>query len=165
MKIALVLLAPTARHNTLTNPVLTREERTHYAKLTAPDWRDHPVLLDHDESQPIGAVTRMHELEHLIGTSWTTWHVAEVQLARDAPEWIKKGTPASISTRPFSETSEPWTPNRIIWNALLLEVSLLSAGVRPREPHARVLHLREEHDVDLQPKLLVRNCGTVLDVR
>jgi hypothetical protein len=67
-----------------------------------------------------------------------------------------------MHTRPFAETSEAWTPNRIIWNALLLEVSLLSAGVRPREPHARVLSVRDEPDVDLRPQRLVRNFGAIL---
>lgn len=65
-----------------------------------------------------------------------------------APSWLKYGTPASISTKilDHSKFDEALAPrlraHELAYSAIVDEVSILSPGVKPAEPLAKVVFLK-----------------------
>jgi hypothetical protein len=96
---------------------------------------------DHDEGS-IGTVLELyHEDERMFGGS--KWLVARCRID-NPPSWLRRGTPASINSSPLF--SREMGGFELFRDALLNEVSILSPGTRPAEPHAQVLFLREVVD-------------------
>jgi len=78
----------------------------------------------------------------------------------DAPDWIRRGTPASFRSILLREST---VVEGLIHGATVLEASLLLRD-KPAEPGARVVLLRDVQPTH-EPAVLRRNCGTVLGVR
>lgn len=114
-----------------------------------------PVLVDHDEAQPpIGVV---NSLEHYPESDGTTWLYALCTIDR-APAWLRKGTAASMSSQTIQRTT--YGPLTRVLRGFLREVSLLSPGVRPVEPQARVVVYTEQTGEVLSARgLIQRPCG------
>jgi hypothetical protein len=98
--------------------------------------RPAPVLVDHDVSRPIGFVRELSDFADTDGE----WLCALVTIT-DPPTWLKNGTAASIATKAFERRN--WGPLKRIVRGWVTEVSVLSPGVRPAEPRAKVMGLRE----------------------
>jgi hypothetical protein len=58
----------------------------------------------------------------------------------DPPSWLKRDTPASFEYRALRRSE--FRGFRRVDQGLVSEVSILSPGVRPKEPAAKVLTLR-----------------------
>jgi hypothetical protein len=95
-----------------------------------------PVLVDHDDSRPVGLVRELWEFQDVDGP----WLVAHAEIS-DPPAWLKTGTKASVA---FSNLHDQHVNEwRRILRGLVTEVSILSPGVLPAEPLAQVVLLRE----------------------
>jgi hypothetical protein len=91
-----------------------------------------PVLIDHDEQREIGFV------DELVRVDWTDgpW-LAGLATIRDAPGWLQRGTCVSFEYKPCGKSE--WRGCEILRHSFLTEISVLSAGVKPKEPLAEVL--------------------------
>jgi hypothetical protein len=92
-----------------------------------------PVLCDHDAGQVMGRFEKMLRLDDN-----GPWMTAIATLTK-CPPWLKRGTPAS-----FAFIAPIWDSfgNNIVRRAIVREVSVLSPGVEPAEPGARVLYVK-----------------------
>lgn len=133
---------------------------------------DTPVCVDHVKDRRIGVVRELSEFADVDGL----WLCARVRIDRP-PAWLRKGSSASISYASAGSCSLGPDHERIT-RGLVTEVSLLSPGVRPEEPRARVVLLerveapaaettRAPGDVLLPAGAMLRrpNVGAVLGVR
>lgn len=93
-----------------------------------------PVMVDHSEGNVVGSVKRLMRLE-----ADGPWVCAIVEVT-EKPDWLKRGTPASFAHICARMCS---FGNPIVRSCFVKEVSILSPGVDPAEPRARVLHVRE----------------------
>jgi hypothetical protein len=91
-----------------------------------------PVLVDHDKARPIGFIKEIFNHPDTDGE----WLCALTTIT-DPPAWLKRGTAASISYA--TATRGSLGEAQRILRGLVTEVSVLSPGVRPAEPRARVL--------------------------
>lgn len=98
------------------------------------DDRPVPVCIDHDRTRQVGAVRSLFEFDDTDGV----WLAATATIL-DAPGWLAKGTPASRTTASWQHTALG-AASRILRGALT-ELSILSPGVKPNEPGARVMVL------------------------
>jgi hypothetical protein len=88
------------------------------------------------DATPIGRVTSMRVDECWTGGTWL-WVHAQI----DPPEWLRTGCGVSIS-RSALHTRDMGTWG-LVRGALLNEVSILSPGVEPQFPRARVVWIGE----------------------
>jgi hypothetical protein len=95
-------------------------------------WKSPPLRIDHDKGRSIGVVTELSTFEDVDGR----WLCASAT-AHDAPSWLQLGTPASITYAAYSRSSLGAAER--VTGGLVTEVSVLSPGVRPEEPRAKVL--------------------------
>ena len=150
--------------NALLGPVRGTGDMYDLGGLTFLKRESVPVVVDHDEGKPVG------EVHELVAWNFTDgrWIVARARL--DAPPgWIRRGTPASFSSRPL-QTSEinGW---RIITRALIDEITIVSSTHRAVEPSAAVVLLKgttstsSVGEVSYGGTIIRRNIGHVLGVR
>jgi hypothetical protein len=136
--------------------------------------REIPVVIDHDLDQRIGVVRWLDELPDTDGD----WYAALTEITHPPP-WLKRGTRVSFSSRPFQRSEyNGW---QLVQRAILEEISVLSAELRPVEPCAQVMTFRADnaatgaaparHTTGDQviyhhgERLVRHGCGQVLGVR
>jgi hypothetical protein len=90
-----------------------------------------PLLVDHDQGKRIGLVLALDTFAETDGD----WLVARADLYSDAPDWIRRGTPASFKSELLHESS---VVDGYVYGAYVQEVSLLQHA-KPAEPGAKVL--------------------------
>jgi len=120
-----------------------------------PAWRDRimyrsdallfrgrpvPLVVNHDKSRQLGEIAKIYKLD-----DDGPWLVGIGTMTGERPEWLKRGTPASLRCYPLFRRDVVIRERRadVIAKALLDEISVLSPGNEPGEPLARVLLLRE----------------------
>ena len=170
---ALIAIAPLLDAKRFRNPEWERPGRDSYwggsLKLLP---REIPLLVNHEDNRQIGVVRSLFELDWSDGK----WVVADANVT-DPPEWLRRGTPASLSRINVHATPTAEGAERVT-SAYIKEVSLLSPGVKPAEPLAQIVPLKAEpvarrHQAQPQGEvtyghgqLLIRpNIGQVLSVR
>jgi hypothetical protein len=132
-----------------------------------------PLLVDHHEGTRVGTVDELSTFSDVDGD----WLVARAELYPDAPDWIKKGSPASFLSACLNESS--FIPG-YIYGAYAREVSILQRQ-KPAEPGARLIFLYEpvpgrprksmrsssrgEEIIHPRGTILRRNTGQILGVR
>jgi len=135
---ASIMFAPlhtVERHN---DPKWNHPGRTLYEQKAIrfmPGVSEIPLLVDHDKSQQVGVVDMLYRLQ------WTDgpWMVANATV-HDAPPWLRKeDTKASFSF--IALWHGTFTACEHVMDAFVREVSILSPGIKPAEPLARVLRL------------------------
>jgi hypothetical protein len=94
-----------------------------------------PVFVDHDHDRPIGSVRELSNFADIDG-DWLCAHTT----ITDAPDWLRQGTAASICYATAQRCALGATQR--ILRGLVTEVSVLSPGVEPAEPRAKVVLLR-----------------------
>ena len=100
--------------------------------------RREPValLVDHDKQRPIGSVKSLMRLDAADPAG--KWVVAIVEVT-ERPDWLRRGTPASPALNCSRMCS---FGNPILRSAYVTEVSLLTPGLEPAEPDAKVLYVK-----------------------
>jgi hypothetical protein len=111
-----------------------------------------PLLVDHDHEREVGVVREFVVWDEIDGP----WFVARASVTKP-PGWLKRGTPASLSFHSMGRASsesrqvyeaivrrgiadaKPAGEWEYVERALVGEVSILSPGVQPAEPLAKVL--------------------------
>jgi hypothetical protein len=143
---ALLKVAPIhtlKRHN---DPTWNREGRTLYSSNSLrflPYLQTVPLLVDHDEDQEIGYIHDIIRLSEADGP----WLLGRAVITA-APSWLKSGTPASLCSKilDHSRFHEPLAPSLrahdLVYSAIVTEMSILSPGVKPAEPLAKVVLLQ-----------------------
>ena len=137
--VVILRAAPIATMDELMEPeAVQHHEMFDRCALKPPHGRelsDIPILVDHiKEAEPIGRVTALRTDRCWTGGTWQ-WVHAEIT---DPPAWLRKGAAVSISHSAYS-TRTPWGAEwDLIQKAFLNEVSILSPGVKPAHPRARV---------------------------
>lgn len=174
---SLFRFGPAATPNTILGDA-RRGGRVLYDQLSLCPGGEWPVLIDHNDAQPIGRVREIFRMEDT--QPFELWHAALCDIDDPPPSWLKVGNPVSFA---FS-TLHRWEHNgwQIIRRGLVNEVSILSPGVAPAESLARVCTLsRQSQDSPLAvgprnpPKaaaggelivggIIRRNCGRVIAV-
>lgn len=145
---ALVAIAPLLDAKRFRNPEWEKPGRDSYwggSLQLLP--REVALLVNHEKHRQIGVVRALFELD------WTDgkWVVADATVT-DPPEWLKRGTPASygrhnVHANPTAEGAERVT------RAFVSEVSVLSPGVEPAEPLARVITFAPAEQPKAPPSL------------
>jgi hypothetical protein len=94
-----------------------------------------PLVIDHREGARIGRVDSLEVFREVDGD----WLCARVELYKDVPAWVRKGTPASFKCVLLHESSfvDGW-----VHGGIVNEVSLLERE-KPAEPGARVVLIYE----------------------
>jgi hypothetical protein len=137
--VALIKFAPLHTLERRNDPRWTRPGRTLYepgALKFLPSVSEIPLLVDHDYSRRVGTVHELFRMEWIDGP----WICARATVD-DPPAWLRKhDTKASFEHRTYDRST--FYPD-LIRRALVSEVSILSPSVKPREPLAQVVHLRE----------------------
>jgi hypothetical protein len=165
-RIALVRLGPTVSFELIDS---NQTKRTLYDStgIRPVPGKVAPVVIDHDMDRRVGEVLELVTMDDV--EPWPVcarWLCARVRLSDDAPAWLKRGTPASISYYTMFESEINGWP--IIREGLLNEVTLCSATHKPVEPLAKVILLRDEPAAEVihhQPQLLRRTFATKITVR
>lgn len=96
-----------------------------------------PVRVDHIKTRDIGRVTVLSEVTDYLEGRWVIAH-CDVD---EPPVWLRRDTPASMSwcnLGPRVPMPGGWTRHI---SGMATEVSLLSPGMQPAEPGAKVWHL------------------------
>jgi hypothetical protein len=139
----LVRFAPVFTVERFNDPAWNREGRRLYyreALTLLPGCSSTPLLIDHDPERVIGTV---HALS-VIDSEGGPWVVARATVNDPAPSWLKKGTAASHGWATAHRADlGPEAHAEILGRGIVREVSVLSPGVKPYEPDARVLIMRE----------------------
>lgn len=136
---ALIAIAPLLDSTRFQNPEWERPGRDSYwggSLQLLP--REVPLTVNHEKHRQIGVVRSLFELDWSDGR----WVVADANVT-DPPEWLRKGTPASLS-RYNAHTTRTAEGAERVTSAFVGEVSVLSPGVAPAEPRAQVVHLEAE---------------------
>jgi hypothetical protein len=142
-----------------------RRNRTVYDSLRMLG-EEAPVFVDHEDRQ-IGVVRDVFRMDDTpLRASWWT---ARVEID-DAPEWLSTNTPASVGFAALHRGTPINGWDDLVRSALVTEVSVLSPGVRPAEPLAKVVFLREhatepEGEVFYGGPRLTRYFETTITVR
>ena len=111
-----------------------REGITLYQRGALQLHRDAPVLVDHDDNQPVGLVRELAEWPDTDGV----WVWARCTIDRP-PSWLAKGTRASVAYASLARGGMgDWS---WVHRGLVTELSILSPSVEPAEPRARVVLL------------------------
>lgn len=172
-QVALLKVAPVYSSKLVLDPALRRETRTLYGSLEQLPDQELPLLANHDPGKRIGTVRKMFRHPDVDGD----WHAALVDVDDPPPTWLKVGTPVSFKFVTLSRTTAGGCET--ITRGLMLEVSVLSPGVEPAEPRARVATLeRSSSPASGSPpaggtvirhkpgeRLFRRNTGRILQVR
>jgi hypothetical protein len=128
---ALIRVAPIEtleRHN---DPAWTRPGRTVYNRLRfLPACPTVPLLVDHDDQHQIGYVRELVRIEDTTGP----WIFGRA-VVTSPPAWLKRGTPASLGSKILSRSS---FHHDVVRDAIVDEISILSAAKQPAEPLAQV---------------------------
>ena len=130
---ALIKVAPILTLGRQNDPVWTRRDRWLWrsnALRILPHQPTPKLLVDHDDEQVIGYVEKILHLEDTDGP----WFMGKAVVTHP-PYWLKRGTPASLSSKILARST---FSEDIICDALVHEISVLSPGVQPAEPLARV---------------------------
>jgi hypothetical protein len=90
------------------------------------------VLVDHDDEREIGFVRELVEFPDSDG-HW----LAALTTITEPPGWLRRGTPASMSYLNLQRSSLGAAQR--VMRGLVDEVSVLSPGVRAKEPRAKVV--------------------------
>lgn len=102
-----------------------------------------PVLVDHDATRKVGVVRELVEWDDVDGE----WFVARCKIIRP-PSWLKANrTKASFEFRYKDEPRKRGELLEVRGDILVTEVSILSPNVKPADPHAGVVLLREIQDL------------------
>jgi hypothetical protein len=136
-QVALIKLGRLVTADLLRNPDSLPAGTTLYQRGALELQRDTPVCVDHDEHRPIGRVRELFEHPDTDGL----W-LAALTTITAPPAWLRRGTPASISyinlrTQTLGESCR-------VLRGLVPEVSVLSPGVKPAQPGARVALLQRD---------------------
>jgi hypothetical protein len=104
-----------------------------------------PLIVDHDDTKVIGVVRSLDRFEDVDGP-WLT------ALARiyERPAWLKRNTPVSFGYG-SAGTSRNVFGCEILRRGIVSEISLLSPGVEPAEPGAKVLTINRDETAALDP--------------
>lgn len=145
------------RHN---DPKWNRADRTFYDSGALTLLRKTaPLLVDHDRNRQVGTVDMLYRME------WTDgpWLCASATVT-DPPSWLSRDTRASFAFIPFQRSSFIRAGEADhVRKAWVTEVSVLSPGIEPAEPLARVMSLRKADPVAARsashwpPGTIVRN--------
>jgi len=174
MKRATIRLGPVLVGSDLSQPEKLERNRWYYhpAALRLPDG-GVPLVIDHNPERPIGRVHQVYETTDDEGRAV----YCRATVTADPPHWLKERfTQASLCF--LEEDAIALGNGAVLYTAgIVREVTLRSPRANPaRDRSARVIKLetikqtampmsRRRPEVDLRPKLLVRNFGAVLDVR
>ena len=141
MKSAILRFAPVFTPKLVGDERLIRDymvERGALKPLTLA--RPIPVLVNHDESRQIGTVRTLAVYDELLfGTLVAPYYVAHVDITE--PTAMKRGDGVSWGYNVLHELEIAGT--RLIRSAIIREVSVLTPGVKPAEPFARVCWVGE----------------------
>jgi hypothetical protein len=96
-----------------------------------------PVYIDHRKDRRIGVIRELSEFADTDGT----WLFAHTTIT-DPPDWLKRGTAASMSYATAQRRSLGPAHERVL-RGLVTEVSVLSPGVLPEETRAKVVLYRQ----------------------
>lgn len=133
---ALVRLGPLVTLEAIRNPASVREGAELYQSGALQLQRGARVFVNHDRDRPVGTVVELVEMADGEGE----WLTARCSITA-APEWLRKGTAASIA---YASTSRQQVAGwERILKGLVTEISILSPSVKPAQPMARVVLLRE----------------------
>lgn len=136
---AILRAAPIATFEEFSQPDTVRHhemyDRGALKPLPGRELSEIPVLVDHiKDATPIGRVTGIRTDDCWTGGTWLWVHVE----ITNPPTWLGKGSGVSIGRSAYS-TRTPWGAGwDLIQKAILTEVSILSPGVKPAHPRARV---------------------------
>jgi hypothetical protein len=129
---------------------------------------DAPLLVDHDPERVVGRVVELVRWDD--AHPLAPWLAARVLLDDGAAEWVRQGTPASLSYATMYRSE--WQGWEICRSGYVTEVSVLSATRKPAEALAQVVLLREaepaaggEVIAHRRGDVIRRPCGVVLGVR
>ena len=89
-----------------------------------------PLLVDHDDQHQIGHVREFVRMEDTTGP----WIFGRA-VVTTPPTWLKRGTPASFGSKILTRSS---FDHYVVRDAIVYEISILSAAKRPAEPLAQV---------------------------
>jgi hypothetical protein len=110
-----------------------------------------PVVIDHDDERVVGHVEVAWVAEDVdYGTRVRKWHFASCEL-NEKPSWLERGGGVSWSYHPLHDYTAWGTDTKVLTSCVLREISLLSPGVRPAEPLARVCLVRPVEPPKPQP--------------
>lgn len=146
---ALVKVAPILTHERQNSPGWTRPDRWLWrsnALRILPSLATPKLCVDHDEEQVIGYVEDILRLEDVDGP----WFMGRC-VVTNPPGWLKRGTPASLSSKILARST---FSEDIICDGFVHEISVLSPGVRPAEPLARVELYKRSSPAAPKPKPL-----------
>jgi hypothetical protein len=132
-----VQFAPLATLERMNDPTWNRAGRTLYDSGSLsflPNKTGVPLLVDHEKSRHVGIVNRLYRSEEPSGP----WLCATARVT-SPPSWLTRDTPASFAFLPVQESSftQPGDADHIR-KGWIKEVSILSPGTNPAEPHAKV---------------------------
>jgi hypothetical protein len=160
---ALIKVAPLVTPDAFHDPASVPAGRTLYQRGGLELMPRAPLVIDHDCGREIGQVRQLAEFRDTDGL----WLAAHCTVA-NPPEWLKVGTRASFSFGLLSDQRVgDW---RRVLRALVSEVSVLSPGIEPAEPRAKVM-LLERHEpaggihVKHGQRIVRHGIGKVLAVR
>lgn len=166
----LIRLAPVVTVRELQEPESARPPMFQEGSLVSLH-RETPVVVDHRKSDVVGRVLEFFAYDDAQGGRW---HWAHCEITA-APDWLRRGGPCSFAYSKLGEQDMgTWT--RVL-RAAVHEVSILSPGVEPREPRARVAWITPAAERSVSAareqvihhprgtKLVRRGIGQVLGVR
>lgn len=153
--LATIRIAPLLSKEVLASPLeFRRLDRVYYQRNGFRLDVGAPVLVDHDVNRKIGVVRELVEWDDIDGE----WLVARCKII-DPPCWLKaKRTKASFEV--YHDKDKP--PRKrgelleLRGDLLVTEVSILSPNVKPADPDAGVVLLREMED----PPAVVRQSSS-----
>jgi hypothetical protein len=157
---SLIRFAPLTTLDRVNDPAWKAEGRTLYdsSSLTfVPGQTTCPLIIDHDDTKQIGVVRSIARFEDVDGP----W-LAAVATIYDRPAWLKKyDTKVSFRYKPAG-TSNDVFGCQIVRRGLIEEVSVLSPGVEPAEPGAKVLTINRDEAAALKPGDRVTHGGPMI---
>jgi hypothetical protein len=135
--VCILRAAPVATNADLLEPEKVEHHELYARSALEPvrELADVPICIDHFKVPAIGHVTALRTDDDLYGAG--TWIYIHARID-DPPSWLRKGTPVSIA-RASVQSRTPWDAEwSHVQRAILNEVSLLSPGLKPAHPGARV---------------------------
>jgi hypothetical protein len=104
-----------------------------------PSQSSIPLVIDHDVNRVVGSVRSFSRMDDVDGP----WYVAHATVDR-CPAWLRnRDTKASFEHKNLF-VNEDVFGCKVVRDAIVTEVSILSPDRRPKEPGARVIGLWEQ---------------------
>ena len=150
---SLIKFAPLTTLERVNDPRWSRPGRTMYdagALTLLPGRPSVPVLVNHDKTRVIGAVTSLTRFEDVDGP----WLAALAQIT-DRPPWLERGCRCSFGYGPAG--TGQFAGCEILRRGVVTEVSVLSPGVEPAEPLAQVLTIHPTETPKPAPTVIHRS--------